>query len=359
MFFFAEKLPMKWIELENALAVLKKMKKKENMGYCERWENIEKLAQKIFLKEDELILFLNYQHKIGNVIFFEDQRDYIVLEPSWLVDCFRCLVCDNSKKDCSVTELYKLTNTGELSDLLIDDLFKKVPTLGFEQYKKHILDVMEKFDIIVKPKSIDSYYMPCMIETSSTLKDIQKAFYVQDSNCTPWLVLEFKFLPIAYANSIMFNYIKTKAVCKEKSQTGDGRPSIFAGKAVVYLDETESSKLAICFSRNAISLQIWKYNNKDVDNDTKIKIIDNLCNKIEELETKLNNQLQYTIKSKCSSGDYCSSDGRISYEELKKQSKQYFCKEHQKPHNKKDMENTWLKHAAAVSIESLFLLNLF
>lgn len=350
MFFFAELLPTKWIELENVLALLKKMK-----NYCVRLEHIEKLAQRFFFKEDELIIFLNYQHKIGNVIFFEDMRDYIVLEPSWLVDCFRCLVCDNSKKYCSVTEWYKLTNSGELSNLLIDDLFKKVPSLMFKQHKSHILDVMEKFDIIVKTKSLNSYYMPCMIKTSSTLKNIQEAFSVQDSNCTPWLVLEFKFLPIAYANRILFNYIKTNAVCKERSETRNGRPSIFAGKAVVYLDETKSSKLAICFSRNAISLQIWKYNNKDAKDDTKIEIINNLCNTIEELETKLNHQLQYNIKSKCSSGDYRSSDGRISIAELTKQDKTYFCEEHQTHHNKKDIAETWLKHAAAVSIQSLFL----
>ncbi|XP_071181256.1 uncharacterized protein [Mytilus edulis] len=351
MNFVDEEIPTKWIELENALAVLRKKKKKEHMHYCERLENIEKLAQKILLEEDELILFLNYQHKIGNVIFFEDQRDYIVLEPSWLVDCFRCLVCDNYiGEDCSFTELYKLTNSGELSDLLINHLFKKVPTLRFEHFKKHILEVMEKFDIIVKPKSIDSYYMPCMIKTSTTLKDIKKTFNVQESNCTPWLVLEFTFLPIAYANSIMFNYIKTKAICKERSQTGDGLPSIFAGKAVIYLDETKSSKLAICFSNNAISLQIWKYDNKDVDNDTKKQIIEQLCNKIEELETRHNHPLQYNITSKCSTGNYSSRTGRIRHESLTKTSNKnkYLCREHLTFHNKTDIAETWLKHAAAI-----------
>ncbi|XP_052072270.1 uncharacterized protein LOC127710457 isoform X2 [Mytilus californianus] len=344
MRYFAEELPTKWIQLENTLAILKDLKKRGKMGYCEKLENIEKLAKAILIEKDELLIFLKFQHKIGNIIFFDDKKDYIILQPNWLVDCFRCLICDNAKKSCTATELYNLNYRGILSDHLIDKLFSKVPELMFGQHKTHILEVMEKFDIVVKPKSMNEYYIPCMITEVSSLENIKAAFKVGNQLCTPWLVLAFKFLPIAYYNHILFMYIREKKVCKEMSDTRKGRPAIYAGKAVVYLDTTKQSKLVICFSRNAISLQIW--NNYDMGDNTYRKIVAELCNKIEDLETKVGHKLQYKIKSKCRTGDYSNSVGRISHGDLNTLcvGGQYYCEEHECMHNKEDIENIWSRH---------------
>ncbi|CAG2215299.1 BIRC7_8 [Mytilus edulis] len=257
-------------------------------------------------------------------------------------------MCDDVKKTCDWVELYDLQNRGLLSDHLMNKLFSKVHKLLFGQCKTYILDVMEKFDIVIKPNSIDSYYMPCMITKVSSLEKIKKEFDVHQERCSPWLVVEFKFLPISYYNHILFMYIREKTVCKEKIPFGDGPPAIYAGKVIVYLDETKQRKLVICFSRNAISLQIW--NNIDMDNKEYRKIIAEICNKITDLETKLDNELQYEIKSKCNTGDYFSSSGRISYEDLNTLcvGGEYYCEEHECEHKKDDIENTWLKTAALI-----------
>ncbi|XP_071177906.1 uncharacterized protein [Mytilus edulis] len=348
MDFFSEKLPTKWIQLENTLAVLLDLAEKGKISYCEKYENTEKIAHKLSIEKDKLLLFLNYQHKIGNIIFFDDKRDYIILQPKWLVNCFKCLICDDDKNLCTTEELYDLRHKGMLSDDVIDKLFSKVPELMNKNSKTHILDVMEKFDIIVKPKSLNTYYIPCMITQILSLESIKEAFKVKNQHCTPWLVVEFQFLPISYYYHILFMYIKEKTVCKEKTPIGDGPPAIYAGKVVVYLDETKQRKLVICFSRNAISLQIW--NNNDMDVKEYRKIVAEICNKIEDLETKLDNKLQYEIKSKCNNGDYFSSSGRISYKSLNKTrvKGKYHCEEHDCMHTKKEIENTWLKTAALI-----------
>ncbi|CAG2184690.1 unnamed protein product [Mytilus edulis] len=112
MNYFAEELPTKWINLEIALDVSKDLNKT-----VYSWEDIMKLALAYMIEEKELLLFLNYQHKIGNIIFFEDERDFIILQPNWLVKCFRCLVCDDKKHFVAglVSEMFKLTHEGELS----------------------------------------------------------------------------------------------------------------------------------------------------------------------------------------------------------------------------------------------------
>lgn len=344
MEYFAEDLPTKWIQLENALAVLKDLKEKEKMGYCEKWENIEKLAQRISIKEDELRRFLNYQHKIGNLIYFEDKPNYIILQPNWLVDCFKCLVFNTNNNPCTTNELLELKEKGMISEELIVKLFGKVSTLQFAEHKSHILEVMEKFDIIIKSGTKDSYYMPCMVTASSSIENIKKAFKIEDTDCTPWLVLEFGFLPIAHYNHIVVNYIRKYIEV--------GRPAIYAGKVFVYLDKTNFRRLSICFSRNAISLQIWKC--RDVDEDMCRQIIEDLCNNIDELNVKLVHKLNYEIKAKCSHGDYCEGENRMTYEDMSTvcEGGEYRCKEHKCDHNNKDLIDTWLKHVPVVSIYS-------
>lgn len=343
---FSERLPTKWIELENALAVYKDLKGKL---YCVELKSIEKIAKLILIEKEELLCFLNYQHTIGNIIFFEDKPDYIILQSSWLVDCFKCLVCDDEKyHGATQHELYNLRHLGVLSKHLIRKLFDKRPELQFRNYEKHILDVMQKFNIILK--STDLYYMPCMINEPSSLEDIKKDFKVKDMECTPWLVLEFIFFPISFYNHILFSFIRTYDVCKTKK----GHPAVYTGKAVFSLDKINCSLLCICFSRNVISLQIWKLGK--IDDFTYKTILKDICNKIEELESSLKNDLYYEIKAKCSIGDYSKSSDRLTYEQLNKGT-EYRCREeHDCNLSKEDLVNTWLKHAPVVSIDFIVLI---
>lgn len=359
MNYFAEELPTRWINLEIALDVLKDL---NETVYS--LNGIKKLALAYMIEEKELLLFLNYQHKIGNIIFFEDERDFIILQPNWLVKCFRCLVCDDKKHFVAglVSEMFKLTLEGELSENLMDELFKKEPDLKFGTYKHHILNVMEKFDIIVKPSisntSNNSYYMPCMIKNSSPLQTIMKNnFAFENLYRSPWLVLEFKFLPFAYFNHILFSYIRNYKVCKVTSTNlqEDEHPAIYPEKAVVYLDDTESRLLIICFSKNAISVQIYSAQQPidSTDNNNIYELIlKTLCKRIAKLQVKLMHNLTYEIKAKCSTGNYKIRAGRMSCEELTKRKIEgkYMCKEDQKFHSSEAIENTWLKYAAVVSI---------
>ncbi|XP_063409500.1 uncharacterized protein LOC134692836 isoform X2 [Mytilus trossulus] len=358
MMYFAEELPMNWIRLEHALSVLKDDSKQNILS----WQTFVELAQMLSIKEKELLPFLTYQHKIGNIIFFTDMKEYIILRPDWLVKCFRCLVCDNHphKRNIEIVQLtdwHNLEKTGQLSDNIIDRLFEKEPDLEFVKYKTHILRVMEKFDIIVKPQltatNNDSglvqnlYYMPCIITTQSTSLDIiQKSFGSERStfNSSPWLILEFKFLPLAYFNHILFYYITRYTVCEEK----EGRKTLYRGKALVNLDKTGIRKLYICFSKNVIALQIWRL--AVVEYSRYDTILEELCRKIVTLKKKLSQNISYDIKAKCGNGDYSNKQGRITYKELGEICEQgrYWCPEHNEMHKKDDVEKTWLQHVDMV-----------
>lgn len=348
MNFFVELLPTKWIELENALMVLKELKEK-NMEYCETWENIAEIAKTMSIEKNELIDFLNYQHGIGNILFFENQSKYIILKPNWLVDCFRCLVCDEAKRNnCTKFELTQLTRDGKITEHVIDKLFGKAFGSEFANMKPYILSVMEKFDIIVKQESANSYYIPCMITSSSTIEKIKEVHKVLDEQCTPWLVFEFTFLPIAHYNHIIASYIKAYST--------NGTLDLYAGKIIINLDQTNFRQLIICFSKNAISLQIWK--RTTIDDNVYRSIIKELYNEIEVLDKKGVHKLEYIIKAKCSNGHYFDNENRISYDDLtsKCEGGKYRCKQHSANHESKDLKETWLKHIPVVRI---FLLRYF
>ncbi|CAG2253893.1 unnamed protein product [Mytilus edulis] len=349
MEYFAENLPTRWIQLECALSYLKD----SNINILSL-KKVADLARQndLIQKEEELFVFLHYQHQIGNIIFFKDISDYIILQPNWLVKCFRCLVCDNRNYDERLcpTENKTLHSTGKLSENLIVKLFnKEEPTLEYLKYKDHLLKVMEKFDIIIKPtlniKSEDkyqkSYYIPCMISQKSNLDDIKKTFGVTEPICSlsPWLVLEFDFLPFAYFNHIMFNYIANYTVCKDCS----GEPAIYCGKAVFWLENEKPSKLIICFSQNAISLQIWKWGH--VSDNVYTDIIDDLYKKVEQLIKDFGQNISYKKKAKCSSGHYADARGRISLNQYDKAP--YLCDEASKMHNTDDIRAPWFKPSIA------------
>lgn len=355
MDYFEEKLPTSWIQTETSLMVAK------SFGKVISLKNFEKIADQNFIKNEELFRFLKYQHKIGNIIFFEDKSDYIILDPKWLVDCFRCLVCDDQKRVLMPYDMNNLKSRGELSEHLIDECFKKDDKLKFGDYKDHILSVMERFDIIVKPKSSNLskslYYMPCMITNSSTFETIRKQFTVV--NCTPWLVLEFRFLPIAYYNHILVKYISNYEVCKIKSEDGDELLTLYLGKTVVYLDKTKCTSLVVCFSRNAISIQLWELTDEvEIDDRIYTKIIEDLKENIEEVKRQFMHNLHYEIKAKCSAGDFSSRIGRINSNTLSNMcvNGKYWCEEHTCMHSTDKLKNTWFKQVSAVSI---FFISLF
>ncbi|VDI32628.1 Hypothetical predicted protein [Mytilus galloprovincialis] len=351
--FFKEELSTQWIQLENALSVLKHESKQNVLSF----QNIVELSQITSIEEEKLLPFLTYQHKIGNIIFFEDIKEYIILQPEWLVKCFRCLVCDDHelKRNHAIvksTDWQHLKNTGQLSDDIIDRLFAKEPELEFGKYKTHILNVMEKFDIIVKPKDDsslipNSYYMPCMIKQQSTSVDIIKNMFEGEQgkfSFSPWLILEFKFLPLAYFNYILFYYITKYTVCEKA-----GRKTLYRGKTLVNLDKTSLRKLCVCFSKNAIAFQVWKLT--DVEDNIYVTILVELCRKIKELKERLRQSISYDIKAKCSNGDYSNKEGRMTFEELGElcENGHYLCPEHNEMHSKDDVEKTWLQHADIVS----------
>ncbi|CAG2203601.1 unnamed protein product [Mytilus edulis] len=82
--------PLKWILLEHLIDINKNHK--TNFINFTDMSKLAKHRDINISKDDELLLFLRFQHNVGNIIFFENIRELIILNPQWLADAFRCLL---------------------------------------------------------------------------------------------------------------------------------------------------------------------------------------------------------------------------------------------------------------------------
>ncbi|VDI58566.1 Hypothetical predicted protein, partial [Mytilus galloprovincialis] len=343
--YFIEHLPLRWISLENALDVLREFQ----INVISLGDVMQLASQNTINEKKEVILFLNYQHSIGNMIFFEDTDECIILNPKWLVKAFRCLISDKIDHNLKITaEWTDLEESGRLSEKLIRKLFEKESNLEFVKYQSHILAVLEKFNIINRPSILDinnkknllhAYYMPSMIVDSPPFQQIRKDFGIDNTQClaSPWLCLEFNFLPIAYFSHILLSFLRHYTVCEE---TNHRKLALYHGKGVFYLDNSKYTKMIVCFSKNAISIQIWSWVKLGAGIFSSVK--EHLCSMITCLNDKLKQHVSYYVKVKCKTGSYEVLSGRLTFDEVKER-QSYFCEEHKQIHQTNHLFETWFE----------------
>jgi hypothetical protein len=348
---WGKELPLRWIHLETALDG-----ERDAGSNILPFRLVVKLAKDSSLPisdDEEINLFLRYQHECGHVIFFKDLSDYIILNPRWLIDAFKCLVSAHQfqRNLIYLDDWGELEETGRLTSKLISQLFEKVPNLKFMEYKDHLLLVLEKFDIIVKLNNINnesrtSYYMPCKIKPSS-FNVICDKFGVHTSSChrTSWLLLEFEFLPPAFFNHVLVGYIRKFNISIESTEN-ESRFSLYRGIGVFDIDKSGCKKLVICAGKNLIAFQIWIYGN--ALHSTFHDFRHTLTNMVDMLSERYQICCKYKVKLKCSESDYQKAEGRFECKDLQ-DDKTYYCPEHRREHEYLDVYKDWFSDKGDVS----------
>ncbi|XP_071150393.1 uncharacterized protein [Mytilus edulis] len=200
------------------------------------------------LTEDELKLFLTFQHSVGRILYFEEANlnQHIVLAPTHLIDAFKSIVTDRSF--CQGDRLREkswdlMSKKGVIHKNSIGDIWKKNKYKKFHEHKEYLLGVMTHLDILVEPKRYDKlhkrisaefYYVPSMVRnkdttgyfTSPTIgeRTIAIAFSASSSMIPP--ALSFRF--VSYCLSIW--------ALKTYGQNNDGM--LFRRSAVFTIDQS-------------------------------------------------------------------------------------------------------------------------
>ncbi|XP_063411013.1 uncharacterized protein LOC134693963 [Mytilus trossulus] len=361
---WGQQLPTRWIKYEEVLD-----QHRENQNKVMTYEDMKSVGKSVGLDikdMNEVNLFLRYQHEIGNLIYFDDIPDLVILQPQWLVDVLKCLVSARKfqiqRNIVYNSDWKELETTGKLTEDLITQAFRgEEEGTGFFKYRSHILQIMEKFDIIVKPNMAEeesvsaleendvinksqiptvSYYVPCLIK-SKPIRNIVDSFKVdgKDFNRTSWICMHFDFLPPAFFNHFLVNYIRRYQISLEPSKHRR-RPALYRGMGVFNLDSSGLTKLAVCVSKHVILLQIWKWGKHSQISFKGIWEHAEAC--ITGIKGRYKMNVSYTVKMKCCNGSYDNLNGMMEMTKLESD-EEYFCDEHAVLHNSKDLLDSWFK----------------
>ncbi|CAG2246264.1 unnamed protein product [Mytilus edulis] len=262
-------------------------------------------------------------------------------DPEWLVDVFRCFVSHDYNNDTlGMIEWEVLSKTGKLEDTLIETLLQKVPCLNLTKHKPYLLELMEEFGIIVKPKNYASrndIYMPCMIKPMP-FQEIFGRVEVETKLCkkSSWLCLVFNFLPPSYFNHVLVSFVKTNPLFYDIE---DSRLGIYRNVGIFQLNNSGSEILVICLSKNLIAMKVLQFNSSEDVCYSNIKT--QLINLVDLIKLRYRINVTYEIRFKCHDGSLIDNKG-IGYDEALEKS-EYLCTDHKKMHSSKEIYRFWLK----------------
>lgn len=262
--------PLKFINLEKLL------QEKRLQSPIISYKQIQNISTAISnpLNDEELNLFLRFHHEIRALIYFEDLPDYIILDTQWLSDAFKCIVTAEKfhRKVRSFRNKDKwedLNQRGMLHSEVLEDIFKKQETI-LCQHKDHILNVMEKFDILIRPITAveedftpqnPSYYVPCMVKEKPEC-DIYEMFNVTEDKCkkSTWFCLKFSFLPPHLMHHLIASLCREYEVSKVFDPIQNKKvTALFRGTAVFDLQNTRLQKLLVSVLPNLIQIQVLEF----------------------------------------------------------------------------------------------------
>ncbi|CAC5401607.1 unnamed protein product [Mytilus coruscus] len=266
--------PLKFIQLEKRL-----QEKKKELPII-TFQELRHIAAEVSepLRDEELILYLKFHHEIRAVVYFEDLPDYIILDTQWLSDAFKCIVTAKKFRAISIKNQQhwkEFYHKGKLHKEVLEDIFQKEENILYK-HKEHILNVMEKFDIIIRPITSERnaatdtscYYVPCIIKAEPEC-DIYKMFNVTEDNCqkSSWLCFKFRFLPPHLMNHVIASLCRKYEVAEvgvvqqhERQNTPKRVIALFRGTAVFELKKTTKlSKLLITTCPNIILVQVLEF----------------------------------------------------------------------------------------------------
>ncbi|CAC5382463.1 unnamed protein product [Mytilus coruscus] len=261
--------PLKFIQLEKLL-----QEKRQELPIIS-FQQIQHLSTTTLnpLNDEELNLFLKFHHEIRALVFFEDLPNYIILDTQWLSDAFKCIVTAE-KFQWTVRSIKNrdkwddLNQRGILHDEVLIDIFKEQQTI-LSKHKDHILNVMEKFDIIIRPIISDGdvtdekscYYVPCMVKEKPE-DDIYKMFKVMANTCkkSTWFCLKFSFLPPHLMNHLIASLCREYEVSKFADTIQEKKLiALFRDTAVFDLQKTRLQKLLVTTCPNLIQIQVLEF----------------------------------------------------------------------------------------------------
>ncbi|XP_063418386.1 uncharacterized protein LOC134701177 [Mytilus trossulus] len=331
--------PLKWILLEHLIEI-NKNNGKHFINFTDMFE-LAKHPDINILEKEDLLLFLRFQHTVGNIIFFEDIQDLIILRPQWLADAYRCLVSDRIGN----TRVYNLRDwtlfkqQGKISESLITELFELKGGRQFSGQNINLHKVMEKLDILVKIENSSYSIMPSQMP-STTFDGLCEKFGIIDGKCkrTSWLCFKFEFLPPSF-----FNHLSAMFIRNYNPSKVDDSVALYRGICMFDIDKSGGTKIMVTMSTDTIALQVLSFSKEQEGIGS---MCSNIYREVKQLieDIKERYKVKYIslkLHFKCSDGYYFKDT--FEYENLIDE-KECFCIQHKQMHQSEQLYSPWMKN---------------
>ncbi|XP_071150119.1 uncharacterized protein [Mytilus edulis] len=241
---WGELLPKCFIPLELEFASL--IRSNSTLITLEHLKKINALQPIRPLSEDELKVFLKFQHSIGKILYFDEPKldDRIILSPTLLIDAFKSIVTDKQfcKGDKKREEMWDVMGTnGVVSKYAIDGVWKRKKYAKFNTDKDYLLTVMTHLDILVEPKRYDTsrmrihadfYYVASMVRGSDDSGYLHSADITQRN-----IAIAFQSTSLMIPPALSFRFISyCLSVWSVKRYRETNREMLFHRSGVFTID---------------------------------------------------------------------------------------------------------------------------
>ncbi|KAL3889191.1 hypothetical protein ACJMK2_001539, partial [Sinanodonta woodiana] len=337
--YWGEEKPARWLPLEQAIMTMRDSDVK--VAPLSLIEEINRSSSVKIEDRGELELFLNFQHDIGTILYFnaDGLRENIVLNPQWMIDVFRSLITAKMfiKQHPTITEeWFEFEETGKLTHKLIDAIWTEEKP-DFHDNKEYLLLVMEKLNIIAKPMSYtmdgesvkheDYYLAPCILK-QETPKEIicHKSDNKKESTSALCFVCKEKCLPPPIFHRLVGACLTHWAIAQQNEKN-----LIYCGCCVFDIDKYH--RLFLHFLGHVIFARVTIIGIKDISKSSKLcsearKLISKNLSKITE---NLGQSLEFEPHIQCPGYDADILKGMIAVPELEKE-KEVVCHAHDESH---------------------------
>ncbi|XP_071147416.1 uncharacterized protein [Mytilus edulis] len=329
--------PLKWILLEHLIEINKNNEK--NFINFTDMSHLAKHPDITMVDHQDLMLFLRFQHNVGNIIFFENIPDLIILRPQWLADAFRCLVSDKveNRRLHHLVDWTLFIRQGKISEPLITQLFESKVGSQFSGQNDNLHKIMEKLDILVKIEN-SNYIMPSMMP-SAKFEHVCKNNGILTEKCkkTSWLCFKFEFLPPSF-----FNHLSAWFIRNYNPSKVEGGIALYRGICMFDIDRSGGTKILVTMSTDTIALQIVTFSEQQAVSES---LGSSIYNKVTQLFKNITERYKVKISFKlhfqCSDGYYF--QDTFEYENLKTV-KELFCTHHKQMHRSDQMYSPWMNN---------------
>ncbi|XP_071148783.1 uncharacterized protein [Mytilus edulis] len=287
---WGEPLPKCFITLELEFASL--IKRNIPLITLEHLNGINSAQSIRPLSNTELKVFLKFQHSIGKILYFDEEKlnTHVILSPTFLIDAFKSIVTDrkNCEGDTERVKFWEIMGeTGVVSKKAIQQIWKKKQYREFYKNKDYLLDVMTHLDILVEPTRYDSnhtripaefYYVASMVRANDDSGYLQSADLEHKS-----IAIVFQSSSLMIPPALSFRFLSNCLSVWAVKKFGQNNKTMLFYRSGVFTIDAALDMFILCEDDRIIVRLVHAHSNTLIARDIASSINDCLTSALEKI----------------------------------------------------------------------------